>query len=348
MDGSISLKPKDRKLLLEMYRKSTDPVIRLRAHVVLLLADRYPWSQIAAILFTTPRTISRWKKRFEREGIESVFGRSRGRPLVLVTWWVAMVVRWVVQKTPRDFGFLRSRWSCGTLVLLLWEQQHINVSVETVRRHLAREQLVWRRPRPVLGPKDPEYEQKLRTIRQLLAHLPEDETAVFQDEVDIHANPKIGSMWMRRGQQAEVLTPGTNVKRHLAGSLHWRTGKLLVSSPGKQRNATLFVEHLDNQRKRLRCYRHIHVICDNAKFHDCCLVQAFLARWGHRITIHFLPKYAPNTNPIERVWWHLHEEITRNHRCRTIEELVDLAFDWFGYKDTFTIETSLYPQALAA
>jgi putative transposase len=348
MDGSIALAPKDRKILLEIYRKSTDPVIRLRAHVVLLLADRYPWSQIAAMLFTTPRTISRWKKRFEREGVEAVFGKNRGRPVVLLVWWVALLIRWVVEKTPRDFGFLRSRWSCGTLVLLLWEQQHLNVSAETVRRHLHREQLVWRRPRPVLGPKDPEYEQKLRAIRRLLATLPDEETAVFQDEVDVHTNPKIGSMWMRRGQQAEVVTPGTNVKRHLAGSLHWRTGKLLVSRPGTQRNAALFVAHLKDLRQRLRCYRHIHVICDNAPFHDCRLVDEFLARFGHRITIHFLPKYAPNTNPIERVWWHLHEEITRNHRCQTIEELVDLAFQWFRYKDNFAIETALYPQALAA
>jgi len=348
MDGSIALAPKDRKILLEMYRKSFDPAIRLRAHVVLLLADRYAWNQIAAMLFTTPRTISRWKKRFEREGVDAVFGKHRGRPVVLLVWWVALLIRWVVEKTPRDFGFLRSRWSCGTLVLLLWEQQHINVSAETIRRHLHREQLVWRRPRPVLGPKDPEYEQKLRAIRSLLATLPDEETAVFQDEVDVHTNPKIGSMWMRRGQQAEVVTPGTNVKRHLAGSLHWRTGKLLVSRPGTQRNAALFVAHLEDLRQRLRCYRHIHVICDNAPFHDCRLVDEFLACFGHRVTIHFLPKYAPNTNPIERVWWHLHEEITRNHRCQTIEELVDLAFEWFGYKNNFAIETALYPQAIAA
>jgi transposase len=234
------------------------------------------------------------------------------------------------------------------LVLLLWEEHRINVSAETVRRNLAREQIVWRRPRPVLGPKDAQYAQKLGTIRRLLATLPADETAVFEDEVDINTNPKIGSMWMRRGEQAEVETPGTNVKRHVAGSLHWRTGKLLVSQPGTRRNAKLFVEHLEDLRKRLRCYRHIHVICDNATFHDCKAVNEFLARWGHRMTIHFLPKYAPQTNPIERVWWHLHEEITRNHRCRSIDELVELVFDWFGYKDNFAIETSIYAPAIAA
>jgi transposase len=348
MDGSIQLSSQERKTLLKHYRKSTDPAVRLRAHILLLLGLGAPWSTISTMLFTSPRTISRWKSRFEREGVGAVLGSPRGRPAVFLVWWIAVVVRWVTTKTPRDFGFLRSRWSCATVVFLLWEEHRIAVSAETVRRWLHRENQVWRRPRPVLGPKDPAYAYKLGKIRRLLGDLPPDETAVFQDEVDVNLNPKIGSMWMPRGKQAEVVTPGTNVKRYLAGSLHWRTGKLLVSDPATQRNAQLFVRHLDDLRRRLRCYRHIHVICDNAKFHDCQLVWEFLARWKHRITIHFLPKYAPKTNPIERVWWHLHEEITRNHRCRSIDELLDLTFDWFGYKETFELETSIYPQAIAA
>ena len=50
---------------------------------------------------------------------------------------------------------------------------------------------------------------------------------------------------------------------------------------------------------------------------------------SHRLVLHFLPKYAPETNPIERVWWHLRETITRNHKCQTLPELVQQAFDWF-------------------
>jgi hypothetical protein len=30
------------------------------------------------------------------------------------------------------------------------------------------------------------------------------------------------------------------------------------------------------------------------------------------------------------MWWRLHEAVTRNHRCRTIEERLDLTFDWFA------------------
>lgn len=159
---------------------------------------------------------------------------------------------------------------------------------------MRQEGLVWRRPRPVLGPKDPRRAEKLRKIRALLGNLPSDEAAVFQDEVDVNSNPKIGSMWMERGQQAEVLTPGTNSKRYLAGPLNWRTGQLMVSAPGQKRNADLFLAHLDDLRRRLRRYRRIHVICDNASFHRpdrCRQVAAYLARWGHRIVLHFLPTY---------------------------------------------------------
>jgi hypothetical protein len=42
--------------------------------------------------------------------------------------------------------------------------------------------------------------------------VPSQELAVFQDEVDVHLNAKIGSMWMRKGEQAIVETPGNNRK----------------------------------------------------------------------------------------------------------------------------------------
>ncbi len=177
--------------------------------------------------------------------------------MIFLYWWAALVVRGGTEKPPRDFSFLRSRWSCATIVLLLWEERRLSVGVETIRRWLHREQMVLCRPCPVLGPKDPAYAHKLGKIRHLPATLPADETVVFQDEVDINTNPKSGSMWMFRGRQAEVATPGTDVKRYLAGALHWRTGKLLVSSPGTQRNADLFVCHLDDLRQRLRGSRRL-------------------------------------------------------------------------------------------
>lgn len=234
--------------------------------------------------------------------------------------------------------------------MVLEEEHRIGISRETVRRWLHGGGLAYRRPRPVLGPCDPRRAAKLRKLRQLLAGLPAGEVAVFQDEVDVNTNPKVGAMWMRRGEQAELVTPGTNVKRYLAGSLNWRTGELVVTEgkPNQGRNTDLFLAHLDELRRRYRRYTVIHVICDNAKPHSAKRVAEYLEKWGHRLRLHYLPAYAPECNPIERVWWHLHEEVTRNHRCGDIEALLDLVFDWLGIRGPFDVETSVYDAKPAA
>ena len=110
-----------------------------------------------------------------------------------------------------------------------------------------------------------------------------------------------------QGQQAKVQTPGNNEKRYLAGSIHWRTGQVFAHRGQAEagRNTALFLAHLDDLRSRLRRYRKIHVICDNAKFHMSKEVTVYLWEHRDRIELHFLPPYSPDCNPMERVWWHL-------------------------------------------
>jgi putative transposase len=344
MDGHLRLSSPERKTCLKTLRMSR---ASRRALILLLLADGHSYRKIRAATFASPTLIRSVKRDF---GVGRL-GRALGTQVQpdTVAYWLIVAVRWLLRFTPRDFGFFRTRWSCGLLALLLWEREGIPLSPETVRRGLHRMEFVWRRPRPVVGPYDPEHAAKQRRIQRLIANLSSDETVVFQDEVDVHLNPKIGSCWMVCGQQTEVVTPGNNEKRHLAGSLHWRTGRLLLSAPGRQRNAVLFLAHLDDLRRQLRGYVKIHVICDNARFHTCGAVQDYLAQWGHRIELHFLPKHAPETNPIERVWWHLHDTITRNHRCQSIDELLHEVFDWTEAHETFFFQTAsfrtIYPLA---
>lgn len=344
MSRSLSLDPGQRLALLDRYRKDLDPEVRFRAHILLLLDDGHSWATVAAMLFCSSRTIDRWVKRFHAEGVEAVVGHKPGRPFRFAADWVPVVVEWVTTMTPRDFGFLRSRWCCEAVAVLMLELHRVEVSRETVRRWLHRGGLAYRRPRPVVGPTDSEREAKLDALRSLLAGLPDDETAVFQDEVDINTNPKIGSMWMVKGRQATVETPGNNEKRYLSGSIHWRTGRVFVTEGASKqgRDTALFLAHLDDLRSRLRRYRKIHVICDSAKCHTSEAVAVYLWEHRERIDLHFLPKYSPDCNPIERVWWNLHDQITRNHRCQSMQELLDLTFTWLGSRNPFRVEDEVY------
>ena len=346
----LSLTTQQHDELLRIYRKDPDPELRFRAHIILLLAGGYAWDTIEALLFCSARTVDRWRKRFQAEGVAGLTGRKRGRPFRLGLGWVAVLVTWVTTKTPRDFGSLRSRWSCALLVLLLRERAGVTTSREAVRRWLHRGHLVYRRPRPVLKPDEAERQVKLAELRKLLEDLPEDETVVWQDEVEVHTNPKIGRMWMPKGHQAKVETPGTNQKRHLSGSIHWRTGQVFVTegAPKQGRTGALFLKHLDELRRRLRRYKKVHVICDNASGHTSLEVIQYLWKWEGRIEVHLLPAYSQDINPIERVWWHLHENITRNHGCKDLEELLDQVFAWPGQESPFQVEGSVYPKAKAA
>jgi transposase len=229
----IALTADERNTLLDYYRSPLrHPELRLRAHILLLLASGHSWATIAAVLFCSTRTIGRWQKRFAHGRVEGLLDRRRGPRPRVGQKWADLVVFWVTQLTPRTFGYLRSRWSCALLALVLWQRCHLGVGREAVRRWLRQADIVWRRPRPVLDRRDPRREEIPGELRALLGDLPDDETAVFQDEADLNLNPEIGFMGMRRGQQAEVVTPGDNVKKYLAGSLHWRSGKLLAPVTG--------------------------------------------------------------------------------------------------------------------
>lgn len=93
---------------------------------------------------------------------------------------------------------------------------------------------------------------------------------------------------------------------------------------GKKKNSALFIALL---RKLDRVYadrRVIHVILDNYVIHSSRATRKTIESFGGRIVPHFLPPYCPDDNRIERRGWReLHANVTRNHNCRTMPELLD-------------------------
>jgi transposase len=220
---------------------------------------------------------------------------------------------------------VRPTWTQELLALVLAERTGIRVSVSTMSRLLRRHRVRLGRPKPIVECPWEEARRlrRLRRIRRLVRDAGRDEVVLYVDEVDIHLNPKIGPDWMLRGQQKETLTPGQNVKRYLAGALDPRTGKLTWVE-GPRKTSLLFLQLL--HRLVTRTYRNartIHVILDNYGIHGSLQVRLALATVRGRVKLHFLPPYCPDHNRIERVWQDLHANVTRNHRCRTMEQLME-------------------------
>jgi putative transposase len=80
MPSSLSLRAAQRKTLLHYYRRHPDAATRLRAHIILMLAEGHSWSLIGSVLCCSARTIAKCKHRFENGGVEALVGRPCGAP----------------------------------------------------------------------------------------------------------------------------------------------------------------------------------------------------------------------------------------------------------------------------
>ena len=324
MDGILpKLRFVAKERLIERTRGCHD--VRLKGHylIIMNLINGRSARETAAALSIDQSTVYRVARRFRERGEVGLLDRREDNGEVKLDERYLSKLYKAVRGCPMDYGWKRPTWTREMLVTTLKQGTGVTIHVGTMSRALKMIHARRGRPRPTVGcPWSKRRKNKrIRLIRQMLASLPSDHVAVYEDEVDIHLNPKVGLDWMVRGQQKEVVTPGQNRKRYLAGAMNAVTGEL-VWAEGVRKNSELFVALLS---KLAQVYAHakvIHVILDNYRIHHSQITRTVVASAGHKIALHFLPPYCPDENKIERLWQDLHAEVTRNHRCESLDKLM--------------------------
>lgn len=312
----------EKRKLRIWIRRETDAGTRTRMLILLQVSKRKPVAEVAENLHVARSTVYRLVDRFRHWGWSALADRREENGRTGIDEMFMLQLRKAVAGSPQDYGWSRPTWTQELLCEAMAERTGVRVGQSTMSRLLKKIGARLGRPRPVLRCpwKKGRETRCLRRIERLVQRLPRNEVAVYTDEVDIHLNPKIGFDWMLPGQQKEVVTPGQNVKRYLAGAKDVRTG-LIHWVAGVRKRSSLFIDLLKRLLKTYPSAKVIHVIADNYIIHKSRQTQLALADMP-RIRLHFLPPYSPSFNPIERVWLDLHAEVTRNHRCRTIDELM--------------------------
>ena len=301
-----------------------DAELRTRYLIVIHLLEGQTVTWISRTLKISRNTVYRTKHRYEKEGESGLFDRrsENGERKVTEEFLERLVE--VVAGDPQQYGWKRPTWTRELLIKTMTRQTGISIALSTMSQALQQIGARRGRPKPTVACPWPEAEkeQRLQEIETMIAKLPPDEIAVYEDEIDIHLNPKIGQDWMLRGQQKEVATPGKNQKRYLAGAQDARTGELIYVA-GDHKNAMLFVFMLWELVLRYPKARKIHVVLDNFAIHTTPLIQSCLnTREGRRLVLHFLPPYCPDHNRIERTWQDVHANVTCNHKCKTMTDLM--------------------------
>lgn len=307
-----------------MRRETKDKGLADRCQIVLLTAKGRRRADVAESVGRSVSWVNRVVARFRDDGVAGLFDRREDNGQPKLDEWFLSTLYDVVDGSPQDHGYPRPTWTRELLTKVLFNLTGVSVHPATMSRALQRIGARLGRPRPTVGCPWPKRRRNkvLAEIDQTLGALPPGDVAVYLDEVDVHLNPKIGLDWMNRGTQKQVVTPGNNVKRYLCGALDAATG-LLTWVRAERKNSLLVVALL--RKLAEETYPHakvIHVVLDNFSIHDSKITRAAVAALGGRVKLHFLPPYCPQGNRIERVWLDLHANVTRNHRCTGMDELM--------------------------
>ena len=320
--------------LLRHLRRCRDAGLRVRCLIVLNLWSGRSPQQTAAALHVHRDTVYRVARRFTAAGEVGLLDRRAGNGAVKLDERYLAALRRVVRSSPQSHGWRRPTWAREMLVETLRRQTGVRVHVATLSRALHRIRARRGRPRPTVRCPWSEWARatRLAGIRRLVEALPRGAVAVYEDEVDIHLNPKVGLDWMARGQQKVVVTPGQNAKRYLAGALDVRSGRLVWVEAAKK-NSDLFLALLVKLWRTYPQAEVIYVILDNNRIHSSQLTQWALGQAGGRIQLVFLPPYCPEGNKIERLWEDLHANVTRNHRCPDMAALMREVRHYLGRRN---------------
>jgi transposase len=170
---------------------------------------------------------------------------------------------------------------------------------------------------------------------KLVAELPKDEVIEFADGVHPTMATKITSGWIKKGMDKLISTTASRTRVNLFGSINLSTMSVTINQY-KTINSETLENHFSELKIKYQTANKIHLFLDNGAYNTSAKTLGSAEKYG--ITLHHLPVYSPNLNPIERLWKVMNEYVRNNRFFKTAGEFREkiLGFfqnKWSGIKD---------------
>lgn len=274
-------------------------------------------------------TIYKWIKASFRPGVGIKALRSTkatGRPRSLTPRQEQQVFRWINGRDPRQYGLDFGLWTRAVVAELIEKKFGVNLGLTAVGELLARLGLTPQKPLQRAYQRDPQaIERWQRETYPAIARQAKAEGAevFFWDESGFRADTVHGKTWGVRGQTPVVERPGQRQSVSAASAVTAQGAFWFCVYEGAL-NGELFVELLKKMMHRRR--KPVHLILDSLPAHKRAIVSEYVASTEGRLTLHFLPGYAPDLNPDEWVWSHVKRTGTARRplqRGETLREKIE-------------------------
>lgn len=269
-------------------------------------------------------TIYKWLKAAMRPGVGMRALRSTkatGRPRSLSPAQERRVFGWINGRDPRQYGLDFGLWTRNVVAELIEKKFGVRLGVSAVGELLAKLGLTPQKPLQRAYQRDPQaIERWQRETYPAIARKAKRQGAevFFFDESGFRADTVHGKTWAVRGQTPVVERPGQRQSVSAASAVTAQGAFWFCVYEGAL-NGELFVELLKKMMHRRR--KSVHLILDSLPAHKRSIVSEYVTSTEGRLTLHFLPGYAPDLNPDELVWSHVKRTGTARRPLQKGEKL---------------------------
>ena len=319
--AEIVLSEPEREVLERWARRpKSSQALALRCRIVLASADGEPTVEIAARLGCARQTVSRWRGRFARRGLDGLHDEPRpGKPRSIGDADVERVIVKTLEEQPPN----ATHWSTRSMAAATGMSQ---TAVSRIWRAFAL------KPHQAetfkLSP-DPQFIDKVRDIVGLYLNPPEAAVVLCVDEKSqIQALDRSAPMLPLMPAVAARHTHDyvRNGTTNLYAALDLASGHVIADMTPRHR-AEEFRRFLNMIDASVPAHLEVHVVLDNYSTHKTPSIQRWLLRHP-RFHLHFTPTYSSWLNLVERWFAELTTKWIKRSSHRNVRDLVASIRTW--------------------
>ena len=309
--------------LQEAYRQDDVRLVR-RIHALLEhWVNGVSVAELSATWGFTSACFYQWLKEFLLQGLDSLHYRFGGGRKAKLTQTQMKRLGKLIDAGPQVAGFDSACWNSILIRVLIEREFGVLYNRYYVCELLRNLGFSFQKARFVSDHLDEakrqawitqEWPQILKAARKQHALI------LFGDEASFPQWGSLSYTWARQGVQPTVRTSGKRKGYKVFGLIEYFSGRFFYQASTdkftSQSYQAFLREVLCQTRKTLL------LIQDGAKYHTSQATRQFFADYQSRLTVHQLPSYSPDYNPIEYLWRKVKKETTHNKYFAAFENLV--------------------------
>lgn len=258
---------------------------------------------LADLLGVTRETVSRWWSAFRQGGLDAIphdrTGRPTGSGRTLSNEQASQIQVVLNEQMPQERGIASPLWTRRAVRDLIQQMFGIEMPVRTVGEYLKRWGYTPKKPQRHARYQDPEEVQEwLEKIYPAIEEFAakEDAEILWCDETGVDSNDHVGTGYALVGEPSTIEVSSSPCRMNLISAIS-NEGDVRFMTYAQTMTSALFVTFL--AKLIAGASRKLYLIVDRHATHEGGIVEAWLQNHDSQIKMFYLPRRAPELNPVE-------------------------------------------------